>query len=130
MQSAKDASLEQGGAPLTGPDQLPPSESHGEDPKSDMPLEPLLLAHHNGVNAGPDEDAEGEPEGDAEGDALDENADRDADGDDVGDADEPEAKRQRLDTSHLEEHQSIDDEAVLALAAHNHTGPEHNYQSE
>lgn len=42
------------------------------------------------------------------------------DGDDDADApEEPPTKRQRLDTQELEQQQPLDDEAVLALAAHN-----------
>ncbi|KAK2605954.1 hypothetical protein QQS21_003680 [Conoideocrella luteorostrata] len=41
------------------------------------------------------------------------------DGDDVEGIDEHPAKRQRLDTQELERDQPLDDEAVLALAAHN-----------
>jgi hypothetical protein len=52
------------------------------------------------------------------------------DNDDDDDADEHAAKRQRLMESDLEQDQSLDDEAVLALAAHNGPGSADPYQSE
>jgi hypothetical protein len=57
-------------------------------------------------------DAEGEPEADADGEV---------------DPDEPVAKRRRMDETPLTQHQPLDDEAVLQLAAHGDGGPSEHY---
>ncbi|KHO02044.1 uncharacterized protein MAM_01045 [Metarhizium album ARSEF 1941] len=61
--------------------------------------------------------APSEQDGDADAD-VDADADADAEADADGTEEHP-AKRQRLDTQELEHEQPLDDEAVLALAAHN-----------
>lgn len=71
--------------------------------------EPLQLDHV--TQAGPDENGIGEDDDDA-------------------DEDERATKRQRLDESDLGPEDSIEDEAVLALAAHNNATSADSYQSE
>lgn len=54
-----------------------------------------------------------------ENEDIDADADADADGDADVDNDEPSAKRQRLGSPEPPKGDDMDDEAVLALAAHN-----------
>lgn len=60
-------------------------------------------------------------EADAEGEA-------DADGEE--DTGEPMAKRRRMDVPSVAQHQPLDDEAVLQLAAHGDSGPGEHYHPE
>lgn len=119
--------------PDNGSDPIPSADGIDPNTQHNPEMDPIDSRPLNGELAHPDVDQELQEEHDADedadGDDADGELDQDADGDDE-DEHGPSAKRQRLDSVGTGKDSGMDDEAVLALAAHNIAGPGDNYTSE
>lgn len=94
--------------------------------QSSTPAQIPSQAPHHAMN--PPQNGLGDKEPDIDADAdVDAEADADADGSDA--EDQPRVKRQRMDTPEMQ-HQDMDHEAVLALAAHNSAAGVDEYAGE
>ncbi|KAK9442029.1 hypothetical protein VB005_06673 [Metarhizium brunneum] len=105
------------------PQQQPPLQSLQQPPPPPSPPQPLKsesIAEKTPEFTTPPVEALATAPATETTDAADGTPVVEQDGDDDADApEEPPTKRQRLDTQELEQQQPLDDEAVLALAAHN-----------